>query len=490
VTCLLHLAAAGVLSLAAPQEGNLLEPQEIRVVPREGRDWFTVRAQNASALSVLREVTRLSGHELNGLDLLDRPALLTVDLSDRPIEHVLEYALGSLGLRYELDRRSITVLEGEPRSSEEHLDLATASWIRVANRFPDHPAAADARFAQAQLAELRGLDGAARSLYLTLVEDYPNAALTGEAYMRAGRISARLGQWSDASRIYRTLADLDVASEYHAAARLEWARTMVAQGDPRSAMYMLSALDANYPTFDRTELTARRLVKARALNSRELYMEALEELDLADPDFDSLGALEALQIRAVALEGIGLPGEAARAWLLYADEATGRERVFAFGQAARLSLEAEDELAVLFVVRQAEEAGVEVGLEGFERTARARLGFVVDTETKTIVDRLDQAEEWLDAEDFERAAEPLESLFLARGALDDATAARVCVAWARCLDGTTGLGPAIQALTSVRADFEDLEHRRLIDTGAARLFEAHNRFDDAIEAYQGRYAQP
>ncbi len=171
-----------------------------------------------------------------------------------------------------------------------------------------------------------------------------------------------------------------------------------------------------------------------------------------------------------------------------AADASGSEEVLAFEHAARLSLEDQDELAVLFVIRQAGLAGV-TGLERFGREARRRLGFELAPETP-VVERVAQAEAWLDDQDFDRAATVFESLFLARGALAQETSARVCVGWARCVEHAAGLDAAIEILASVRPSLESLEARRLVDVGAAALFERNNRFEDAIEAYRGRYVQP
>jgi len=487
---LVLLAFATLANAPAQDDGQLVRTPRVRAMTLDGRDWYDVQAQNASALSVVREIGRAAGRQVYGLDALARPTLVTVHLEQRPLDQILEYTLGSLGLRYELQASSIRILEGLPESVEEQLDIAAAAWMRAARRFPDHPAAAEARIAQGEIAETKGMLAAARTHYLSLIEDYPNAAVVGEAYMRAGRISSSLGQWGEASRLFRTLADSDVASEYHAAARLEWARAMIAQGDAQSALYMLRSLESNYPAVDRTELTGRRLVRARALNETERYMEALEEIDLADGDFDPFGAWEALHIRAIALEGIGLPSEAARAWLLYAGEAKGHDRAFAYEQAARLSLKSEDELAVIFIVQQAELAGLETGLESYERQARERLGLSIDQEGEGIQGRVARAERLLAEEDFAKAGAILQPLFLARGALDEETRSRVCVGWARSQDSRLGLGAAIDILLEVRPTFTTPLAQQRIDIGAAELFERYDRFEDAIEAYQGRYAKP
>ena len=485
------LLAAPVGAQRFDSVDELVRPARVRRIESEGREWYDVRAQNAQALVLLREIGRAADRELYGLEHLSRSTLVTVELERRPLEQVLEFLLGSLGLRFELQGRTVIRVIGDgPESITEHIDVATASWMRASRRFPDHPAAPEARLAIGELAEARGLLGAARTNYLTLVEDYPRAAVVGEAYMRAGRISASMGQWGEAAQYFRTLANMTERPEYAATARLEWARSMIAQGDAQSALYVVNALETEYPANDVTETTARRLVKARAYNELARYMEALQEIDQADGDFDSFGAWEALHIRAVALEGVGLPAEAARAWLLYAREAKGEDRKLAYTEAARLSLTAEDELAVLFIVQQSELSESGADLESFERTARERLGLAIEGEAASTEDRIHRAEQWLEEGDPSSAGAVFQSLFLGRGALPEDLGARVCVGWARCLEAQGGLAPAIELLREVRPEFTEAEARQRIDLGAASLFESNQRFDDAIEAYQGNYAQP
>ena len=467
--------------------GRLLPPQ-VEVEKIDGRTWYTVRARNASAEAVLSRLATLSGRHLEGMDSLERSALITTELEQRPLSQVLEFTLGSLGLRYELRRDAIVVREREP-APDEALDQASASWLRAWTRFPDHPAAPSARLAQGEIAELRGLSAAARDHYIALSEDYPRCELVGEALMRAGRITARMGLWSEAAQLFRELAGNDHAAEYHAPARLEWARAMIELGDPEAASHMLTALARDYPPKNDTERTARVLVEAQALNARERHLDAMRAIDGLGDGLDAFGARQALLIRARALEGVGLPGEAARAWLVLAEDASPTEARTAFEQAARLSLDDGDELATLFVTKQAEQAGVR-GLEVFAQEARARLGLGTPGDEPTAEERLTQAEDWLEKGDADSATIVIEPLFMGRGAMPDRMATRVCVAWARCLEKTAGLGPAIDALAEVRPEFEDQEARRAIDIGAADLFELHGRYDDAVEAYRGRYAQP
>jgi len=218
-------------------------------------------------------------------------------------------------------------------------------------------------------------------------------------------------------------------------------------------------------------------------------MEALQAIDGADGDLDQTGSWEALEIRALALDGIGLPGEAARAWLLYAEGATGVEQVVAFEHAARLSLEAGDELATLFIVRRAETLGANDGLAPYATEARERLGFTTTNpaDAQGVLARLEQAELWLDEDEPGRACSTFEALYLGRGALDEVTKARVCVGWARCVATRQGLEAAVGTLSEIRRSLQSFEARRRLDLGTARLFEAHDLDERAIDAYEGRY---
>lgn len=466
-------------------------PPSVHSFEREGKTWYSVHANNASAKAVLEELGRVSRHTVDGLDhLRDLGALVTVELQSRPLDQVLEYTLGGLGLAYQIDDDTIRIVDGNAIDPELRLDLASAAWMRASMRFPDHPSAPQARLSLGEIAERRGLASAARNHYLSLVDDYPESPIVGEAYMRAGRLFASQGQWAEAARLFRTLASLEGAWDYHAPARLEWAGAMIAQGDAQSALYMLTALDSNYPTDDPTEITARRLVRARAYNARQRYMEALRELDLLDGRFDQLAARQALSIRADALEGIGMQGEAARAWLLYATESEGPDQAFAYRSAARLALESGDELGVLFIVRQAGANEVDVALEDVEQEARRRLGLEVAEEEPDLDARITEIEALVEAGEHASARELLKPIYLAHGALEEALGARVVVAWARCLAANEGVESAIGLLGGLRREYEDLEARRTIDIGAARLFESVGRYEEAIDAYQGRYAAP
>ena len=485
----LAAALSGHPSAAAPAAAN----PEARVFMEtsEGRQWWSVRAEDSGLLGVLEQIARKSGRYLEGYEAIGSSAIVTVELVHRPLDQVLEYMLGSVGLSFELRRDTLIILSAdvERMDRDELLDQVAFSWLRATTRFPGHPAAPGARLAQGELSELRGNLGAARNHYQTLVEDYPDSPEVAEATMRTGRILKELGFWSQAAVQYRTLANLDEASEYHAAARLELARCTIQLGDPQSALHMLEALELAYPSSERTEETARLLVRAEALNARERYMEALRHLDRADSDLDPLVRQDALRIRAVALEGVGLPGESGRAWLLYSEEAQRTERAKALEHAARLALEADDEMGTLFVCRRAKEEGLGARFQRYELEARRRLGF--DEVEHALQERhsqqIEQAEAWIGAGEIGRAAEILQPLYLGRTTLDPVDATRVCVGWAACVEERQGIEEALQLLAEVRDSFETIELRSRIDVGAAKLLEKNDMFDRAVDAYSGAY---
>ena len=469
--------------LAAQATRPLVTVEEI-----EGRQWWSVRAKDASLVTVLDAIAERSGRRLEGSGLLTNGALVTVELDRRPLSQVLEYVVGTSGHEYEFDADTITLREPLARSAQQELTRASAAWLRASSRFPAHAMAPNARLSQGELAELQGELGVAREHYETLVETFPSAPEVAEATMRTGLVLQRMGSWSEASLRFRALASLKNANPYHATARLELARCSIELGDPQSALHLLSALDANYPTADEVESTGRLLVKARALNALDRPMEALRTIDRMEASFDPLAEREAMRVRARALDGIGMPAESSTAWLLYGGEASGAERVLALREAARLALEADDELGVLFVCREAERFGLVEELGPYWHQARVRLGLADDVQDGGDVStRLEAAEAHLEKNEAEKAAVLLEPMFLARGALQEPQALRLLLAWADTTDQRFGIDQAVRVLAEERAGFASASARAAVDAAAARLFERRGLFERAVDAYEGRY---
>jgi tetratricopeptide (TPR) repeat protein len=478
-----------------------LEPAVVKLERAGGVELWTVRADGSSVRALLARVAELSGRALDADTALERAPLVTIALERRPLAQLLEFALGSAGLLVELDGEPdksgapgtirVRADRSATETSEQRAGLAAAAWARAAARYPRHPVAAAARLAQGELAELRGHTEAARERYLDLLAHTPASPSASEAYLRAGRIAAERGDWSEASEHFRALANLPGADEYRAVARVELARSTLALGDAPGALHILEALDASHPCREKTELTARALVRIEALLAERRFQDALLELESHAEDFDPLGARELPRLRARALEGAGLGEEASRAWLLVARETPGPACVTAFQSAARLAEDAEDPLAVLYVGREARAAGFGACVAEPEQRAREQLGVEPPPEDKNprAELRLAQAERWLEKHDMERAASELEALFQERELLDltPLARARLALGWARCLAALHGIDAATDAVRPEREHLTTSAARALLDRGMAGLLEEHGFFERAADAYRGDF---
>lgn len=467
---------------AAPARGHIVSVS--RQDTSDGPRW-SLFCEAVPLEEVLRTFARKASLALEGSELLPRGVLVTVDLRRRPIDELLEFVLGSQGLGYKLARGSLEILPAE-HDAAELLLRAQEAWRRVEAE-GDEQAAVRARLAQGNLAEVRGdLEGAYK-LYAALAEEElsPDGS---EALYRAGRILEQLGHWAEAAQHFRTLASLDEARPFHARARLELARVSIELGDAKSALHLLNFLEGNYASSDPVERAERRLVRARAFNATHEYVEALRVLEEGEVVSAPESEARAIEVRAVAFEGLGFHVEAARAWLIHARETDDEEaRKRSFEKAAELSLEAGDELGALFVVREAARHGADEGLGEFQRTARLRLGLDESDAPTTIHERLELAEERLERGETRAAGELFESLYLARGALPVDEQARVLSGWARVVRSRSGLEAALEVLSRARAGLEEPEAQQLLDVTAAGLLEDEGLYEAAAEAYRGLY---
>jgi len=451
---------------------------------KDGPRW-SVLCEEAPFDELVRALAKKSGLALEGSELLPIGAEASVELERRPLEQVLEFVLGTQGLRHELARGTLRLL-APTNDAAELLRLAQDAW-RTVEAEGDQHAATRSKLAQGNIAEVRGDLEGAYHLYAELAEENPSED-SAEATFRAGRILERLGHWAEAAQHFRTLASLDEAKRFHSKARLELARASIELGDAPSALHLLNFVDANYASDDEAELAERRLVRARACNATHDYVEALRTLEEGEVISASQAEARSLAIRAEAFEGLGFEAEAARAWLIFAREAaTAEERAAAFEKAAALSLATGDELGTLFVCREAAKSGADEGLGSFAHTARLRLGLDEEEPPTTIEERLELAETLLAQNERAKAAELFEGLYLARGALPEPDQARVLAGWSQVLLDRVGLEAALEVLAKARASFEDPLAAQTLDLAAAALLEAEGRFDEAAEAYRGNY---
>ena len=467
---------------SAPARAHVLSIA--RQETRDGPRW-SVLCDEAPLDEVLRALAKKAAIALEGSELLPPGARLSVQLERRPLEQVLDFVLGSQGLRHGLARGTLRLLPGS-NAPPELLRLASDAW-RAVEVDGDERAAGRAKLAQGNLAEVRGdLEGAYR-LYAELAE-HVDGEDSAEATFRAGRVLQRLGHWAEAAQHFRTLAALDGAQRFHAKARLELARVALELGDAQSALHVLNFLDANFASQDPVELAERRLVRARAFNAVHEYVEALRTLEEGEVVSAPESEARSLEIRAVAFEGLGYEVEAARAWLIFAREAAaGEARSTAFAKAANLSLAAGDELGTLFICREAAKSGSDEGLGGSAREARLRLGLDEADVPTTIHERLELAEDLLARDELPKASGLFEGLYLARGALSEPDQARVLAGWSRVLLDRSGLEAALEVLAKARAAFEDPQAAQQLDLAAAALLEGEGRYEEAAEAYRGSY---
>lgn len=487
VLALFTCAAPG---LAQAPGGN------VRVsVERDGDQMLvSLRTALAPLDQVCQELAGALDFDLEGLGERQRSVLVTAELDRRPLEEVLEYVLGAAGLTYALRTGVLTIVEDGTSAlgRAELLELARQAYADALTRFPQHDSAPRALLDQGEVDELRGYPGTALDHYQTLIARYPKGADAPEAYLRSGRLLASLGRWADAAEQFRKLSGLDLAEGYTAPARLELARCTVELGDPQSALYILAALEKSHPVSAEAPPERRELVRALALVGTHRDLEGLRAVEAIEASLSGADRLEGLRVRALALQGAGYPGEAARAWTLYSNEVDDPARGFALEQAAKLALAADDEVGVLFVVRQAETHGMGARFAAYKSEAYARLGFKTETEptTKSAAERIAEGEERVAAGDLDAAAVLVRNLVAANGALDPDLRTRLALVWSTCVAQTQGLDPALEHLHLVRATLEDEINAALrakVDVAAATLLEAAGLFDRAADAYRGAY---
>jgi tetratricopeptide (TPR) repeat protein len=464
-------------------------------VERDGDQMLvTLRTALAPLDQVCLELVRALDCELEGMTESRRSVLVTAQLDRRPLAEVLEFVLGAAGLGYTLRTGVLTLVEDATPSlgRAELLELARTAYADALARYPAHERASRALLDQGEVEELRGDAEAALDDYQTLIARYPKVEEVPEAYLRAGRLLASLGRWADAAEQFRKLGAIDLASDYTAPARLELARCTVELGDPQSALYILAALEKSHPVSERAPPERRELVRALALVGTRRNVEGLRAVEAVESLLSGADRLEALRIRALALQGDGYPGDAARAWTLYASEVEEPARAFALEQAAKLALEVGDEVGVLFVVRQAETYGHGARFAAYKEEAYARLGFKTEVEptTKSAAERVTAGEERAAAGDLEGASVLVRHLVAGGGALDPDLRTRLALVWSACLAETQGLEPAILYLHDVRASLADdavAGLRAKVDVAAAALLEEAELFDRAADAYRGAY---
>lgn len=484
------LALACLVALVAPLAAGADGQYEVHVTHADGEPFLTVRARSAPVEAVLRAVASELGRELTGFDRAAEAPAVTVYIDERPANVAIHWILGSAGLRAVLTADSIHVVDDTtpyPRRAEV-FDLAEIAFLRALRRHPEHARAPRAEFALAEIQEDRGELAAAIHHYDYLVERSPASELVPEAMVRSGRHLTALGQWSDAARRFDELARLDIEHPYHALARVELAGALTRAGRAEQALHILNSLETYYPTDDADERGERLLVRARALVETGAPIEAMRALDLAAGYTETGGsAPRILELRALSTAVTGRHGEAAVAWMRYAQAVEGSQREAGLAAAAQHGLDAGDELGVLFIHGWAEREGMGDATRSEASEARTRLGLATPSASPVPAEeRLSRAESLHARGLVTEAREALSALYDRRVALDEDQRVRLAVAFARTLAEGGSLEHAVTVLREIAGSLQSVERRKELYVHAAEMFERKGRLDEALEALRGR----
>lgn len=485
------LLLLGAFLPAAPAQSPAgTDPLVVEGIYVDGELLVTVHARDVAVDQVVRAIAQKANLTLAGFDPAKRHPLVAVELDQRPLDMVLEFVLGSVGLEYERSGANLTV-HGHDRAKDALLERAQASYLRATSFFPKSRYAAKARIAQGWLAQQRGDLSTALNMYQLVVQNYPDSPELPRAYLESGRVSEALGNWREASASYDSLSQLTVPHDFHAEQRLGRARCDIALAEPEAALYKLKTLDLNIPAFDDDELAERILVRAQAHNGLRDYRTALIDLDQIDQlNSPLIHSADYLRATAIALEGLGMYGPAGTAWLAYSKTSSGADRQTAVETSVDLFMKAGDEVNALFAVRFAESLGSTQRVALLKEQLFVRLGLdQLETpgEQNGAAARLEKSREAWASGDVGTAYGLLGPLVGNLAALDDVQRAEAAILWARCLDRLEGLDAAINFLREARPQLTAMDNQARLDLMAAELFEANDMFDEAVDAYGGIY---
>jgi len=490
-------AAAAGLSFAPPQEGVLErfgDRERIQVHSHrvDGELRVSVKASDKPLDHIISELAAEVGLTVSGFEDR-RQSMITAELHDRPLDLVLEILLGSVGLEFEVEGNHLAVLAHDGSDQASLLRSAKRGYQRALNTFPDHERAPEGYLSQAWIAEVEGDLGTAIRMYEVIPGSYPNYPQTADAHYHIGRLNESLGSWRDAVHHYNEVSELLFQHDFDAEVRLGQARCKIELGDPTGAIYLIQALDVNSPALDDEEAAERILVRARARNKMRDYQATLADLD----HIDQLGSrlihtAEYLRCTAVALEGLELYGPAGRAWMGYAERATGDARIVAVELAVELFLDAGDETSALYAARFGRESGGSDALGELESRLRSRLFPEGSREPssqgdKAPLTRLERARAAWAKDELAVVFSALSPLMADPRDLTEQHYTEALGLWARCLEQLESLDAALDVLRDARPKLEALESRMRIDVVAAELYEKNGMFDEEVDAYGGTY---
>jgi hypothetical protein len=448
----------------------------------------TVKAQHAGVDALLRELGQQSSREILGLDPSWVFDPIDVDIADRPLDLTVDGLAGAAGLRAQVKAGSITVRPDldENASVEQLEDMAEVMFVRALRRFPEADGAAEAEMRLGEIQESRKHDEAARAHYDGVVRAHPDSPLVSEALLRAAMLHQRHGEWVDAASRWSQLANRPPPNPFAVKARVELTRCLAFQGDGRQALALIEALDRTMPPENQAERADRLYVRAAALVAADRGPEALTALDEAMTiGLDQASTSDAVRLRAEAFDRAGMPADAARSWLAFASTGNDDRRRTACVRAARSAAKAGDLLGVLFVERMAQGSGAETDILPIADAAREGLGFSAQKADVRLA-RLKSAEEQCAAKDFEKASGTLATFWRERAVFAEPDLTRAVIVHARCTDAAAGAEAAVAELRAALEDVRYPENRRLLYLLAGELYEGHEQWDLAAQAYGGR----
>lgn len=488
----LTLVAAFLAATASARQTSDFDASPLVVdgIYVDGELLITVHARDISVDQVVRSIAKKANLTVTGFAPDKRHPLVAVELDQRPLDMVLEFVLGSVGLEFE---RAGAVIEvhGHDKGSEALLDRAQIAYVRATTFFPQSPRAAGGRMAQGWIAQKRGDLSTALNMYQLVVQQYPDSPEIPRAHLESARVSEALGNWREASASYDRLSELSVPHDFHAEQRLGRARCDIALAEPEAAIYKLKTLDLNIPAFTDEEMAERVLVRAQAHNALRDYSAALVDLDQIDQlNSPLVHTPDYLRATAIALEGLALYGPAGNAWLAYAQKSSGANRQTAVETAVDLFMKAGDEVNAMFAVRFAESLGSSTKVDLLKEQLYERLGLDQgdqEDDSQTHAERIEKARLAYEDGNVSTAYQQLKPLVTNAGNLTESDLVAAVVVFARCTEQLEGLDSAINLLRSMREVIASVDNLKRLDLVAADLYRQNGLFDEEVDAYGGIY---
>ncbi|MBK7642511.1 MAG: hypothetical protein IPJ19_05595 [Planctomycetes bacterium] len=462
---------------------------DVQLKTVDGEVVCTVHTRGAKPGDVLAEIARKSERVLVGPDENDAADLIPVWLDERPLSYVVQTIAACAGWRAHLNISRITLEPDLGRGDDARAfeEQCFASTLRAIRAHPDHPRAAEGGMVLATIHEKHGDLRRAESEYTAVATRFPGSKEAPAALLHSGLIDERMGDWNAAKLQFSTLANLPQEHPYQARARLEIAHCMAESGDGRQALFVLDSMDKIFPTSLSSERQSRLYVRARALLAARREGEAAKALSLAD----ELGRNEewdadAMELRAQVLAQFGRSAESARAWLALAQKSEGQEQQRAWIQAAQQSMQAGDSLGVLAVQRLAAGTHAATAIEPLAESSRKDLGLDSTDLHGLGGDPLAQARLLLLQEHQRQALTLLEPLYQRREERSADERLELVTLYARALAGAKTVDDAVAELRRNLDTFPEPAARKLLCSTAGELYEAAERYDDAVRAFGGQ----